>query len=93
MSTTRVAIVRDRFVSASELDNYRDIDDAEVIVIGSKGTAYDGPFGYETLSSPSSVPHPARHPAQVLAGRKWGSSTYMKGLVETLGEYDIVHTV
>ena len=88
-----VAIIRDRFISRSELDNYALVDDYDVTVIGSSGHRFSGELSYETCLSPSSAPEIVRHPVQALTGLAFGSTTYMLGLVEALKGYDIVHTV
>lgn len=91
--SARVAIVRDRFVTRSELDNYSDIEDYDITIIGSKGYEYDGDLQHETLVSPSSAPRPFRHPTQAISSLFFGSSTLMWNLVDKLKSFDIVHTV
>lgn len=88
-----VAIVRESYVSKSELCCYESIPRYEVSLVASRGHSYqDLPASY--LFSPASASKPfVKHALQATASTIFGSSTYMYGLTDRLSDYDIVHTV
>lgn len=88
-----VAVVRESFVSKSELACYESIPEYDISLIASRGHRYEG-LATSNLLSPGSARHPiVKHGLQAATSAVFGSSTYMRGLTECLADYDIVHTV
>jgi glycosyltransferase involved in cell wall biosynthesis len=90
---TKVALVRGRYLAASEVSNYP-TSNYEVIAFGAEGTSpsFDFPvrFLYNSASVPSSW---LGNVARTIQSLLFGSSTSLYGLVDELAEFDIVNTI
>lgn len=92
--STDVAVLRERFVSHSEVSNYDVGPGYNVEVIGAAGRKTDTELPTKSLYSSAYVTtSPFSKVARAIQSLCTGSSTYMYGLVDELADYDIVHTL
>lgn len=92
--STRVAVLRERFLSNSEITNFQVGSDYEISAFGAKGRNQEVDIPIYNLYSSASIsgPHLSKG-AQAIQSLLFGSSTYMFGLVDELADFDIVHTI
>jgi glycosyltransferase involved in cell wall biosynthesis len=88
-----VAVVRESFVSESGLASYERLSDYDVTLVAASGYGYDRLPVRHCLSAASVKRDLPKHALQALSSLTLGSSTYMRGLTDTLADFDVVHTV
>lgn len=92
--SSKVAILRERHLSNSEIQNYDVGAEYELIGFGAKGQTHSVDIPVRSLYSSATVPGSTPgNLARALQSIATGSSTYMYGLVDELAEFDIVHTI
>lgn len=92
--SSKVAILRERHLSNSEIQNYDVGAGYELIGFGAKGQTHSVDIPVQSLYSSATVPGSTPGDlARALQSIATGSSTYMYELVDELAEFDIVHTI
>lgn len=90
----KVALVRGRFLSSSELINYDLGEKYDVTAIGAKRTSQQPSVAYQGMYSAASLGDGILFDvARTISNLILGSSTYMYNLEEELSNYDIIHTL
>lgn len=91
--TPDVAVVRESFISESGLASYERLSDYDVTLVAATGYDYERLPVRHCLSPASMKQDLPKHALQAISSLTLGSSTYMRGLTDTLADFDVVHTV
>lgn len=92
--SSKVALLRERHLSNSEILSYDVSSDYELVAIGAKGRSSSVDIPARSFYSSATVPGSVvGDMARAVESLLLGSSTYMYGLVDELAEFDIIHTI